>query len=140
MNNNIHASILTIFIVTMLLVFYTMLNSIRRNFYLATNLYSECKNITLSLKDKQPTDLKEFQKNVFVYIFSKEGDLIFVDTLEHDYFEKGKEPEPEEKALFHKMSERDTLFTHHVMNDYLHIIAVAKKCTEKYCVICFSKI
>lgn len=140
MNNNIHASILTIFIVTMLLLFYSMLNSVRKNFNRAGNLYSDCKNITVLLKDKTPTELSEFPKNVFVYIFSKEGDLIFVDTLENDYYEKGKEPEPEEKTLFSKMNERDTLFTHHVMNDYLHIIAVAKKSTDKYCVICFSKI
>lgn len=140
MDNKMHTIILTIFIVTMLLLYSTMLNSIRKNFNLASTLYSECKNISSSLKDNIPTDLEEFKKNVFVYIFSKEGDLIFVDTLEHDYFETGKEPEPEEKALFLKMSERDTLFTHHVINDYLHIIAVAKKCTEKYCVLCFSKI
>lgn len=132
---------LVIFIIIIFILYVTKLHDIKNRFQIADNLYKHCKEITEHLQNKPPSEIKEFSKEYFVYILSGDGSRIFVDTLENEFFDDdGRESEPEEKELFSKLKNRDTLFTHHVVNDKIYIISTAKKCVNDYCVVCFSKI
>lgn len=137
------------------------MHTTRTRFLHADQLYTQCKIISRKIEDEWDderfTGIQDYfnymssqivqfiettntNNSYYVYIYSRDGSRIYVDTKENDHSQLGKEPEPDEKELYDKMINKDTLFTHHVINDQLYIISVARLSKRDYSILCFCKV
>lgn len=86
------------------------------------------------------------KKNIFMYMMKNDGSAIFVDTKENDIniskSSEGRLPEIDEKELFHKVKDMqdEVLYTKHVIDNVLYIIAVAQFTMNDFIIICFCKV
>ena len=83
------------------------------------------------------------KENIYMYIMKNDGSEIFLDTKENDIKSNGgRIPELDEKELLNKVKgmQDEVLYTKHVIDNVLHIIAVSQVAMNDFIIICFCKV
>ena len=128
-----------IYIVILVILSVHITNQIKANFIVAESLVDESKKIMLQLDEMKPSEL-QIPAHFYAYIYSSDGTKVYLDSKESTVDDEGMKPEKDEKILFQKMLHHDNLYTHHIIDFNVYIIAAHKQSNASYTVIAFAVI
>lgn len=67
-----------------------------------------------------------------VFLYNTDGSKIYIDTHSKVHTQEGQTPTQDQRELFEKMKDVDTLNTRQLMKDKMKVLSVAKNIGKKY--------
>lgn len=123
---------ITIFVITVVLIFQHMARNIHKNFKRSAQLNRECKAILDIAETSDPTSV---ETDLNIYLFDLEGTTVYIDTDEGFKDGNGKPTDEHHEDLYTKMKNEHYLNTRQIIKENMQVLSVVKLTGKKYCLL-----